>query len=168
MSTEITKEQIESEKENASRTIEYAMYGRSKDVVVASELFPPLFYYRNDKWELILGIVPDDHPAKLRDKPPVAFNYYFSEYGGIEVRTWDACELPEDEDEWESFTESELLKHYGNAEKIRYVWPYNEVPDMPAKPTIATGPEPMPTWLDPEDVYQSPSPYIQQKGVSDD
>ena len=84
----------------------------------------------------------------------VAFNYYLSRYAGFQVITWTADELPEDEGDWEEFTENSIENHYGRSEGILYVWPYNEVPELPPKPVIATGPEPLPHWM------ASLSPYV--------
>lgn len=154
MSAEITKEQIESEKADATQVIEYYLDNDSKSYAVESKLFPPLFHYRNGAGEIVLGIVPDDRPAMLVDKlpaeagkDPVAFVYYFCDGGNFEVRTWTADELPADEDEWDWFIENELQSYYGRSEGIRYIWSYNEVPEIPEKPVIATGPKPMPSFM---------------------
>ena len=65
----------------------------------------------------------------------------------MQLITWTADELPKDEDEWEEFTEDSIDRHYGRSESVVYVWPYNEVPEIPEKPVIATGPKPMPSFM---------------------
>ena len=93
------------------------------------------------------------------NKDIVAFNYYFTHTGQMQLITWTADELPKDEDEWEEFTEDSIDRHYGRSEGVVYIWSYNEEPDIPEKPVIATGPEPMPTWMDrqPPDVGPKPT-----------
>ena len=78
---------------------------------------------------------------------PVAFVYYFFDGRNFEVRTFTADELPADESEWDWFIETSLQGYYGRSERIRYIFPYNEVPEIPEKPVIATGPKPMPSFL---------------------
>ena len=69
MRTEITKEQLEHEKNEAVFCIGTAAnYG--KHVVVQSGLFSPLCHYQNKAGEIVLGLVPDDHPTKAKDKQP--------------------------------------------------------------------------------------------------
>ena len=85
--------------------------------------------------------------CNVNQKDIVAFNYYFCRDGLFQVRTWTADELPEDEDEWEEFTEDSIQNHYGRSEGIVYVWSYNEVSEIPEKPVIATGPKPMPSFI---------------------
>ena len=76
----------------------------------------------------------------------VAFNYYLLDDGLFQVITWTADELPADEDEWEESIENSIQNHYWG-EGIKYVFPYNEVPEIPEKPVIATGPKPMPSFM---------------------
>ena len=100
--------------------------------------------------------------VEVLNTEPVAFVYYFCDGGNFEVRTFTADELPADESEWDEFIENTLQGYYGRSERIRYIWGYNEVPDIPEKPVVATGPKPMPGFLEPEP--EEPAPLSRQVG----
>ena len=126
MKTEITKKQIKSEKADARQVIEYYLDNDSKSYAVESKLFPPLFHYRNDAGEIVLGIVPDDRPAMSVDKPAkgaIEVVYYIDERHQI------CCtEVTEQE-----YSEIERVFE-GSSGKVLFLWGLGEVPSFTTRP----------------------------------
>lgn len=125
MKTEITKKQIEHEKNDAIFCIRTAAnYGRH--VVVSSGLFSPLKYYQNKAGEIVLGLVPDDHPTKAKDKPAKVARevvYY------IDERHQVCCtEVTE-----QQYSEIERVFE-GSSGKVLFLWGLGEVPSFPTGP----------------------------------